>query len=341
MNWRDKLDDDALESLLDDAEDQAPSKADVIRSRLLSTDDLQAIPRPAPLIDGWLYLDSLAMLYGPSGGGKSFVMVDAAMSIGTGQSWWHHNAVTPGPVLYVIAEGAAGIGLRTDAWQAHHEPTAPPQVTWLPTAINIYDAAWADALAEVVADLRPVLVIIDTFARSIIGADENSSRDIGQAVANLDRIRHAAGSCVLIVHHSGKNPEAGGRGSSALKAAMDTEIELTGDASRIVARNTKQKNAVAASPLWLRLQSEADSAVVVTTSANDPDELPAGVLDTLETLRSIEVPGGISSKAWQMAAEASERTFYRHRAALLRHAMVANIGTEKQPRYQVVCTDDE
>ena len=46
-------------------------------------------------------------------------------------------------------------------------------------------------------------------------------------------IRTAAGCCVLIVHHSGKNIEAGARGNSALKGAMDTEVELLGDDARI------------------------------------------------------------------------------------------------------------
>jgi hypothetical protein len=141
---------------------------------------------------------------------------------------------------------------------------------------------------------------------------------------------------VLIVHHSGKNIEAGGRGGSALKAAMDTEMELTGDASRMALKNTKQKNAPESPLLWFKLQGSADSAVVVNTAATDADELPPGVNDTLDALRSVEVPGGVSAKVWQMAVTAPERTFYRHRKALLAHGLVSNVGSEKMPRYLVV-----
>lgn len=56
--------------------------AELIKSRLITTAELRHIPRPKPLLDGLLYLDSLAMLYGPSGGGKSFVAVDIAMTVG-------------------------------------------------------------------------------------------------------------------------------------------------------------------------------------------------------------------------------------------------------------------
>ena len=314
--------------------DADPSRADTIRGRLLSTADLASIPRPTPLVDGLLYLDSLAMMYGPSGAGKSFVSIDLAMSVGARRSWWNHRPLTGGGVLYVIAEGASGIGSRTEAWQQHRDHHGDVDVTWLPVAVNIFDSMWADALAEVVADMRPVLVVIDTFARSIVGADENSARDIGQAVANLDRIRTAAGSCVLIVHHSGKSLDAGGRGSSALKAAMDTEIEVTGDAARIAVKNTKQKNAPESSIVWLKLQGVGESAVVVP-AVDDPSELPPGVAATLDALRAIEVPGGITASAWRVTVDVSEKTFYRHRSALVAHGMVENVGTEKTPRYLV------
>jgi hypothetical protein len=57
--------------------------------------------------------------------------------------------------------------------------------------------------------------------------DENSARDMAQFVANIDRLRERTGAHVLVVHHSGKNTDAGARGSSALRAAVDTEIVVT------------------------------------------------------------------------------------------------------------------
>jgi hypothetical protein len=311
-----------------------PSYADRIRYAILSTADLKNIPRPKPLIDGLLYLDSLAMVYGPSGVGKSFVTIDMAMYIGSNLKWWNAREVANGAVLYVIAEGASGISLRTDAWEKHHGTTSGVQ--WHPSAINIHESAWVGALAEVVADIKPKLVVLDTLARSILGADENSSRDMGEVIANLDIIRRAAGSCVLVVHHSGKNLDAGGRGSTALKGAMDTELELTGDTSRMALKNTKQKNAPETERIWLKLEPVGESAVVVHAGADDDDAVPPGVLETLETLRSIEVPGGVPGTAWRVALTVAERTFYRHRSVLLRHKMAENVGTVKTPRYQVV-----
>ncbi|MEJ7800738.1 MAG: AAA family ATPase [Ilumatobacter sp.] len=79
-----------------------------------------------------------------------------------------------------------------------------------------------------------MLVLIDGFARSLVGADENRERGVGLAVEHRDMIRRAAGSRVLIVDHAGKDASKGARGSSALKAAMDTEIEVIGSEAPIV-----------------------------------------------------------------------------------------------------------
>jgi RecA-family ATPase len=100
----------------DDPEENGPTPADQLRARLLTTEQLGTIPKPEPLVDGLLYLDSLAMLYGPSGAGKSFVGIDVAMHVASDHQWWNSCELANAPVLYMVAEGASGIRLRTDAW---------------------------------------------------------------------------------------------------------------------------------------------------------------------------------------------------------------------------------
>lgn len=320
-----------------------PTLADRIRDRLVSTEQLAHLPPPQPLIDGWLYRDSLAMMFGPSGVGKSFVAIDLAMAVGSDVGSWHGNTITNGPVLYVIAEGAAGVSKRAEAWQQARGVSA--DVWWHPAAVNIYDAAWASALAEVVAELRPVLVVVDTLARSIIGADENSSRDMGVAIANLDMIRTAAQCCVLIVHHAGKDTRKGARGASALKAAMDAELEVGGTENRIIVRNTKQKDTAEAAPLHFKLTPVRGTDSVVIEQAGGGLE-PAGsitpaALDTLEALRGIDTPSGASSTEWKAATGTTDRTFFRHRSALITGGVVVNIGSDARPRYRPADADTQ
>ena len=110
--------------------------------------------------------------------------------------------------------------------------------------------------------IEPALVVLDTWARSIPGADENSAKDTGEAVAAIDDLRIRLNTAVLIVHHTGKT---GGtdRGSGALTGAVDTKLKLAkvngrGDLVLVV---EKQKNFEAGEPITLRLETVADSLV--------------------------------------------------------------------------------
>src|SRR5207244_2735924 len=45
--------------------------------------------RPAPrwLVDNYLVAETISVLFGPSGGGKTFVALDLALAIATGHPW--------------------------------------------------------------------------------------------------------------------------------------------------------------------------------------------------------------------------------------------------------------
>lgn len=57
------------------------------RFRLMSAAELMSLPPPRWLVANHLPVEGLAVLYGPPGGGKSFVALDLALSIATGLDW--------------------------------------------------------------------------------------------------------------------------------------------------------------------------------------------------------------------------------------------------------------
>jgi len=67
---------------------------------------------------------------------------------------------------------------------------------------------------------------------------------MSKLIAGLDAIRERTGVHIMLVHHSGKDASKGARGASALRAACDTEIELSFDEETRVrtARATKQRD---------------------------------------------------------------------------------------------------
>lgn len=317
-------------------DDVANPLTDRIRAGVLDSAGVKALPAPEPLIGGYLVRNSLALLYGASGLAKTFTAIDMALHVAYG-AWWHGQPVSGGSVLYVVGEGVSGIGQRIDAWEKHnrmHQEVHP--VRWLPWAVNIFDPAWAGALAEVVDEWEPALIVLDTFARCAVGAEENSAKDVGQVVANLDTIRRVAGSCVATVHHAGKDNGAGARGSSALRAAMDTELELTGEPQRLALKVTKQKDGPEAPPMRLGLVvvEGTGSCAIDVAGDIDPDDLPSSVASTLLALEAIDLDGGMSPTAWHKSADVPERTFYRHRKNLVDAGLVVNVGTDKTPKYR-------
>jgi len=64
---------------------------------------------------------------------------------------------------------------------------------------------------------------------------------MGVLVTNGTRIQQATGAHVAWIHHSGKDEAKGARGHSLLRAASDTEIEISAEGPVRVARVTKQR----------------------------------------------------------------------------------------------------
>ena len=78
---------------------------------------------------------------------------------------------------------------------------------------------------------------------------------MGLFVQSVDAIREATGAHVAVIHHSGKDAAKGARGSGSLRAAADTEIELTRSGETIVATAKKQRDMVCGAEFAYRLSS--------------------------------------------------------------------------------------
>lgn len=196
------------------------------------------------IIKGVLPAAALGVLFGESGSGKSFIMLDMCIAIARG-IMWRNLRTTQGRVVYLVAEGAAGFRNRLIAYARHHAL----DLSDIP--LDIIDATPNLLLKEDALDVckaildtgsRPLLVVVDTFAQAMAGANENASEDMGKALAHCKGMHKALGSMILLVHHSGKDSSKGARGWSGLRAAADSEHEVTRTAFGRTLRSTKQKD---------------------------------------------------------------------------------------------------
>ena len=209
-----------------------------LASRVLTEEQLRDLPPPSWLIDGIIPDRGISQLTGRWGVGKTFIAISWAMSVATGANW-HHHKTQAGPVLYIAAEGAHGLDPRLKAWREGHDNSTTADIHFLPGPVNLRSDSQFGALNELVDELDPGLVVVDTLARCMVGGDENSAKDMGVVVDRLGRI--ARQRAALIVHHPNRSG-TNSRGSGALDGAIEVGIVAKSDTARYVELTCKPQH---------------------------------------------------------------------------------------------------
>lgn len=215
------------------------------RFKALRLDAIEIPVGHEPLVEDILLPDTLAVVFGESGCGKSFFVSHMALHAAAGWSWAGKRTQS-GATVYITAEGAQGFRKRMVAYREHYKPPADTPFFVMADSPDLghRDGDAGHVVTRIKQQVGPTvsLVIIDTMARVMHGADENSAADVSDLIENANRISSDLKCAVLLVHHAGKDAGKGARGSSALRAGADTEIfvEKTDGAHR--ATVTKQKD---------------------------------------------------------------------------------------------------
>ncbi len=226
---------------------------------LIQADEFSSKPAPINwLIKHWLQSDSLIMVHGPSGGGKTFLVLDMLLSVASKEAipGWFSHKVRHGPVAYLAGEGHHGLKGRIAAWKQHHGVRELDM--WLSRhGIDLNTPQGYQKAADAIRALprHPEVIAIDTLHRHLAG-DENSAQDAKSLLDSCAALINEFGCSVILVHHTGVSSEAQhrARGSSAWRGALDIEISVVpGDTIEIIQR--KSKDAEEAAPVFAELQS--------------------------------------------------------------------------------------
>lgn len=197
--------------------------------RAYTPKELKARPPRKWLVEGFIPEGGEVCFFGPPASGKSFAALDLALCVALGRAW-HGKKVQQGGVIYIAAEGGGGQRQRLDAYEKQHGIKLDDAPFFLvDDSINLMEADDVQAVVDLAQSIAPapLLVVVDTLAHSMSGGDENSTKDMTQAMAGVKRIASATGASVMLIHHTGKAADKGARGSSALLGAMDTMLEIS------------------------------------------------------------------------------------------------------------------
>jgi hypothetical protein len=259
------------------------------RLRLVPPSEMDWRGAQLNLVKGILGFGMMALLYGASGSAKTLIALSLALHVALGRAWCG-RAVKKGFVAYLAPEGGHSVHLRFHAWCRHHgldpcDDSLPFRTVPVRVDLCKSDADLKEIIANIKAaepDLGPcILSVVDTVSRALDGGDENSPADMGNFVANCDRMREATGATVLGVHHTPKEGDSP-RGHTCLKNGSEIRMLAKKVANSLFSLNLEHLKDGAAGD---ELIFELESAVVGTNE--DGEEVSGGLV--VET--DIPAPG--------------------------------------------------
>lgn len=275
---------------------KAPNKKEHAPIGYVMAKDITMNTESNDFVQGLLADNQLSVIYGESNCGKTFFMTDLCFHIATGRRW-RDRRVDKGGIIYAALEGSYGLRNRVAAYRLTHGldnalfAMVASQVDFLSPEGNIDQ--FIDCIKRATDDMGSCkMVVVDTLSRALSGGDENSGQDMGMLVHHADRIRYETGAHVCFIHHAGKNKALGARGHSSLRAAVDTEIEISREdgADYSTIKVAKQREMEAGEDMYFGLEkvvlavnglSEEITSCVVRVI--DPDDVEAPKHDKVLT----------------------------------------------------------
>jgi len=280
------------------------------------------IKLPPELIESVLHQGLKAVLGSNSKARKTWILLDAAISVATGIKFWKWNT-HKGRVLYINFEiPRAFIRSRIKLLcQAKGIADASNLDVW--TLRGHGTALWRllPALLAKIEAGKYALIIIDPIYKGLGGRDENSAGDISELCNELERLAVATGAAVLYAAHFSKGNQSG-------KEAID-RISGSGvfgrDADSIIVLTKHETPDAYAVDLILRNLPEQPPFVVEWSfplmreaTALDPGDLKKAGGRKREhdagELWQLLSTGSLTSTEWQRKADnelgIGRRTFY-------------------------------
>jgi hypothetical protein len=201
---------------------------------------------PEELVRNTIPATGVGFLAGQSGAYKTFLAVELSFCLMTGADFAGRMVERTGPVLFAAFEGSGTIAGRVKARRSR----CPDPSGRLPFyTLDNFGAVSSDEdfrqfkLDIIIANMRAkrehgsglVAIIIDTVAASgMIGEDKENDPAAWQKIfAHLNPLSVEICAPIILIHHYGKNAEAGLRGSSNARAGADFVLAMTCERNEI------------------------------------------------------------------------------------------------------------
>jgi hypothetical protein len=222
----------------------ARSKAEGERPFLMRIDDLMKLPDPTELVEDFLIVGENVCFFGEPKKGKSTIALEVALSIAADVPVFGKLRVArPGAVVYLSGEGHSGMKKRIAVWLQERKISEPIPFFYrvgVPLTSKSMEECveYVEGIRKFLNDKSPVLVVIDTMSRSMMGLDEDVA-NVTRYMDLTEGMKLALGCTILTLAHSGKDVERGIRGSNASTGMFDAVWSVERNENKIVKLESK------------------------------------------------------------------------------------------------------
>jgi hypothetical protein len=180
------------------------------------------------IVENMVVSDSLSMITGDAGSGKTWASLDMAVSIARGEEWIGLKTIQ-GPVL-IIDEESGDHRLSTrlkKILEGHNDSDENPTEIYYSSMCGADIKSDKDLLEieKFILEKNIKFCVIDALMDVVLGADENSVMEMMPAFSSLRKLSERVSAAFWVIHHNDKAGK-GYRGSSAIKGAVDSMMEI-------------------------------------------------------------------------------------------------------------------
>jgi len=231
-------------------------------------------------VDKLIPQEGVAILGGPPGQGKSWMLLDLALAYIAGRPWMGRFRTKGGRVLLVDEESPPALLrhrlLRLVNGCGHLTDQDDLQVALGPGLCLARDAS-VDRLRNTIAACRPSLVIVDSLIR-VHGSEENSASEMAKVFAGVKSLVREFGCSVIFADHQ-KKPGLGIvsqdlllRGTTEKVAFVDTLLSLTRKDGALVVEHSKSRFALPVPSFVITIEDRGPDQTVVRV-VGDAEEM--------------------------------------------------------------------
>lgn len=257
---------------------------------LIHASKLKELPAPEWLIDKKLPRRGMGVVYGQSGSGKSFYLLDQLLGVAQTH-----------PVVYAPTEGLYGLYNRLEALCDYRGVDLGKLYIYKNT-VELMKSAAVEEFLKRVRHIDPVLVAFDTLSGCMVGGDENAPKDMGSFVNGCQTVIRQLDCFVQVAHHKGRkgNNE---RGHSSLRGAADIMVEISCKGQTVTVKCTKSKDSEHFPTEQYTLTPHLESMILKPCNGLNKDQM--------SILRTVDANPGIKPTALIEKTSISQATVYR------------------------------